>query len=123
MVTLPVLFDTNILIDYLRGIPQARAACDRHADRAVSIVTWMEVMAGSTADNEADARSFLLNFYTLPLDTDVAERAFLLRRTNRIKLSDAIIQSTAEESGRILITRNTRDFPPGTPGVLVPYTL
>jgi hypothetical protein len=123
MVTMPVLFDTNILIDYLRGIPQARAEADRHSDRAVSIVTWMEVMAGSTAVNEADARSFLLNFYTLPLGADVAERAFLLRRANRIKLPDAIIQATAEESGRILITRNTRDFPPGTPGVLIPYTL
>ena len=123
MVTLPVLFDTNILIDYLRGIPQARAACDRHADRAVSIVTWMEVMAGSTPANEADARSFLMNFYTLLLDTDVAERAFLLHRTNRIKLPDAIIQATAEESGRILLTRNTRDFSPGTPGVMIPYTL
>jgi len=123
MVTRPVLFDTNILIDYLRGIPQARAECDRHSDRAVSIVTWMEVMAGSTAVNEADARSFLLNFYTLPLGADVAERAFLLRRTNRVKLPDAIIQATAEESGRILITRNTRDFPEGTPGVLIPYTL
>jgi predicted nucleic acid-binding protein len=123
MVTRPVLFDTNILIDYLRGIPQARVECDRHSDRAVSIVTWMEVMAGSTAANEADARSFLLNFSTLPLDADVAERAFLLRRTNRVKLPDAIIQATAEESGRTLITRNTRDFPPGTPGVLIPYTL
>jgi len=44
-------------------------------------------------------------------------------RTNRVKLPDAIIQATAEESGRILITRNTRDFPEGTPGVLIPYTL
>jgi hypothetical protein len=123
MVTRPVLFDTNILIDYLRGIPQARAECDRHSDRAVSIVSWMEVMAGSTAANEADARFFLQNFYTLPLDADVAERAFLLRRTNPVKLPDAIIQATAEEFGRILITRNTRDFPPGTPGVLIPYTL
>lgn len=123
MVTRQVLFDTNILIDYLRGIPQARAECDKHSDRAVSIVSWMEVMAGSTAENEADVRSFLLNFYTLPLDADVAERAFLLRRTNRIKLPDAIIQATAEGSGRILITRNTRDFPPGTPGVLIPYAL
>jgi predicted nucleic acid-binding protein len=115
--------DTNILIDYLRGIPQARAECDRHSDRAISIVSWMEVMAGSTESNEADARSFLLNFYTLPLDANVAERAFLLRRANRIKLPDAVIQATAEESGRILITRNTRDFPSGTPGVLIPYTL
>jgi hypothetical protein len=123
MVTAPVLFDTNILIDYLRGIPQARTEADRHADRAISIVTWMEVMAGSTPANEADARLFLLNFYTLPLDAEVAERAFHLRRKNRIKLPDAIIQATAEESGRILISRNTRDFPPGTPGVLIPYTL
>jgi len=123
MVARPVLFDTNILIDYLRGIPQARAEADRHSDRAISIVTWMEVMAGSTEANEAETRSFLLNFYTLPLDAEVAERAFLLRRKNRIKLPDAVIQATGEGSGRILITRNTRDFPSGTPGVLIPYTL
>ena len=122
MVTMPVLFDTNILIDYLRGIPQARAECDKHSDRAVSIITWMEVMAGSTAANEADARSCLLNFYTLPLTAEVAERAFILRRINKIKLPDAVIQATAEGSGRVLITRNTRDFPPGTPGMRIPYT-
>jgi hypothetical protein len=123
MVSTPVLFDTNILIDYLRGIPQARAECDMHSDRAVSIITWMEVMAGSTAANEADARLCLLNFYTLPLGTDVAERAFLLRRSSRIKLPDAIIQATAEGAGRVLITRNTRDLPASTPGVRIPYTL
>jgi len=123
MVSTPVLFDTNILIDYLRGIPQAPAECDKHSDRAVSIVTWMEVMAGSTEANEADARSCLLNFYTLALTPDVAERAFLLRRTNRVKLPDAIIQATAEAHGRVLITRNTRDFPEGTAGVRIPYTL
>jgi hypothetical protein len=123
MVSKPVLFDTNILIDYLRGISLARAECDKHSDRAVSIVTWMEVMAGSTAANEGDARSCLLNFYTLPLTAEVAERAFLLRRASGIKLPDAIIQATAEGSGRVLITRNTRDFPPGTPGVRIPYTL
>jgi hypothetical protein len=123
MVSTPVLFDTNILIDYLRGISQARAECDKYSDRAVSIITWMEVMAGSTAANEADARSCLLNFYTLPLTAEVAERAFLLRRVSGIKLPDAIIQATAEGSGRVLITRNTRDFPSGTPGVRIPYTL
>jgi predicted nucleic acid-binding protein len=123
MVSTPVQFDTNILIDYLRGISQARAECDKHSDRAVSIITWMEVMAGSTAANEADARSCLLNFYTLPLTAEVAERAFLLRRASGIKLPDAIIQATAEGSARVLITRNTRDFPSGTSGVRIPYTI
>lgn len=73
-------------------------------------------MAGSNAANEADARSCLLNFYTLPLTAEVAERAFLLRRASGIKLPDAIIQATAEGSGRVLITRNTRDFPRGHQG-------
>jgi len=123
MVSTPVLFDTCILLDYLRGIPQARAEADRHADRAISVISWMEVMAGSTAANEADARSFLLNFYTLPLGDDVAERAFQLRRGSRIKQPDAMIQATAEGAGRLLVTRNTRDFPAGTPGVRIPYTI
>jgi predicted nucleic acid-binding protein len=123
MVSTPVLFDTNILIDYLRGILQARAECDQHSDRAISIISWMEVMAGSTAANEAEARSFLLNFYTLPLTAEVAEQAVAVRRQRKIKLPDAVIQATAEISGRVLITRNTRDFPAGQAGVRIPYTL
>jgi hypothetical protein len=83
----------------------------------------MEVMAGSTAANETDAHAFLQNFYALPLGSDVAERAFQLRRSRKIKLPDAIIQATAEAAGRVLVTRNTRDFPAGSPGVRIPYTL
>jgi hypothetical protein len=120
---MPVLFDTSILIDYLRGIPQARAECDRHSNRTISIVSWMEVMAGSTAANESDARAFLHNFYTLPLTAEVAEQAFAIRRARKIKLPDAVIQATAELSGRILSTRNTRDFPSGMAGTQIPYIL
>ena len=60
MIRTPVLFDTCILIDYLRGVAPARAECNRHADRAISIITRMEVLAGATAANEDDARTFLL---------------------------------------------------------------
>jgi len=117
-----VLFDTCILIDYLRGIPQARAECNRHADRAISVISWMEVMAGATTGNEAETRAFLLNFFLLPLTQEVAERAVSIRRSNRIKLPDAIIQATAERDRRVLITRNTRDFT-STSGVHIPYIL
>ena len=37
------LFDTNILIDYLRGIPAAREELGRYRPKAISLVTWMEV--------------------------------------------------------------------------------
>lgn len=34
------LFDTNILIDYLRGIPAAREELERFEQRAISLITW-----------------------------------------------------------------------------------
>jgi predicted nucleic acid-binding protein len=36
---------------------------------------------------------------------------------------DAIILATAQSRGRVLITRNTKDFPAEMPGIRVPYTL
>jgi len=123
MVGSPVLFDTCILIDYLQGVVLARAECDRHADRAISIVTWMEVLAGATAANEADTRTLLLYFQLLPLTVEVAERAVAIRRKNKIKLPDAIIKATAEMDGRVLITRNTRDFPANARGIHIPYRI
>ncbi|GGG95724.1 type II toxin-antitoxin system VapC family toxin [Silvibacterium dinghuense] len=123
MVDAPVLFDTNILIDYLNGILAARRVCQQHGNRAISIISWMEVMAGTTAANEVQTRSFLQQFAVLGVDTAVAERAFAIRKHTRIKLPDAIIQATAQGDGRTLFTRNTRDFPPGTPGVIAPYSL
>lgn len=123
MVDSPVLFDTCILIDYLRGFSKARLELDRYSDRAISVITWIEVMAGATAGNEADLRDFVLNFYAIPITPQVAERAAAIRRKRGPKLPDAIILATAESAGRILITRNTRDFSVRSRGIRVPYTL
>ncbi len=118
-----VLFDTNILIDYLSGIPQARLEMERYSQRAISIITWMEVMAGTTQEDEKQIRAFLLTFSILPVIDEIAERAFVLRRQRKIKLPDAIIQATAQEEDRLLITRNTRDFPGHDPDIRIPYSL
>lgn len=123
MVSTAVLFDTNILIDYLSSRAQARAELSRHSSHAISIITWIEVMAGSTPADEDATRDFLLDFETLPVTAEVADLAFEIRRKRKIKLPDAIIQATAKAAGRILVTRNTRDFPAGTPGVRIPYTM
>ena len=120
---LPALFDTCILIDYLRGVEPVRAVCDRHSDRAISIITWMEVLVGATAAHEAPARALLQHFRLLPLTPPIAEQAVAIRKASRIKLPGAIILATAEISGRTLITRNTRDFPATTPQIHIPYTL
>ena len=117
------LFDTNILIDYLNGADQARAELARFDDRAISLVTWMEVMVGATSATEVPIRRFLASFDNLAVDVPVGERAVSLRQQHRIKLPDAIVWATAQVHGRILITRNTKDFSTVEPGIRIPYTL
>ena len=117
------VFDTNILIDYLNGIPAARDEILRYRERAVSIVTWMEVMVGTTPQTEAGTRAFLGTFEVLPLTDLVAEEAVALRRMHRIRLPDAVIWASALTSASLLVTRNSRDFPPDRPEVRIPYVL
>lgn len=118
-----VLFDTNILIDYLNGIEQAKTELDRYADKAISLVTWMEVMVGATPETEEILKSFLNDFVNLPIDERVAAAAVALRKKHKIKLPDAIVWASAQVDRRVLITRNTKVFSPGEPGVHVPYTV
>jgi len=117
------LFDTNILIDYLNGVGQAKTEMDRFADKAISLITWMEVMVGATPETDAVMRGFLNSFTNLPIDERVADAAVALRKQHKIKLPDAIVWATAQESGRILVTRNTKDFAEDEPGIRVPYRL
>jgi predicted nucleic acid-binding protein len=93
------LFDTNILIDFLRGVAASRDELNRYEDKAISIVTWVEV-------NEA-----------------VAERAVTLRRKHRLKLPDAIVWASAQVQSMLLVTRDTKRFPADDPGVRMPYSV
>jgi predicted nucleic acid-binding protein len=117
------LFDTNILIDYLNAVPQARTELQRYTEKAVSIVTWMEVMVGAAGDVEGATRSFLGAFAVIALDGEIADRAINLCRSHHIKLPDAIIWATAQTQAMLLVTRNTKDFSAGDPGVRMPYRL
>lgn len=117
------LFDTNILVDHLNGVPQARTELQRYSEKAVSILTWMEVMIGASPDLEPATRRFLGGFNVVPVDAQIAECAVGLRRSHRIKLPDAVIWATAQVHALLLVTRNTKDFPEGDPGVRAPYRL
>ena len=68
------LFDTNILIDFLNAVPEARAEIQRYPEKAVSIITWMEVMVGADRDIEAATRSFLSGFDVIAVGADENKR-------------------------------------------------
>jgi len=117
------LFDTNILIDHLRGIPGAASELARYEEQSISAITWMEVLVGAPPGSERATRAFLDGFRLIEIDKAVAERAVVLRRAHRLKLPDAIVWGSAQAHDMLLVTRDTKGFPPGDPGVRVPYTV
>ena len=117
------LFDTNIFIDYLSGISAAKKELERFPDKAISLITWMEVMVGANQQTESVLRGFLNDFICLPIDNLVGEAAVALRRNYKIKLPDAIVWATAQQHNRILVTRNIKDFTADEPSILIPYSL
>jgi hypothetical protein len=115
------LFDTNILIDYLNGVEAAKLELARYSDKAISLITWMEVMVGSVPETQQVMKRFLKGFTTVSIDHKIAECAVGLRQQHKIKLPDAIILATAHIQGRLLITRDSKDFLSDEPGVRIPY--
>ncbi len=118
------LFDTNILIDYLNGVEAAKTEMDRPADRLVSIITWMEVLAGARDDEQEDViEMFLRDFRIVEVTRRVARAVVEIRRARRIRLPDAIVWASARAESALLVTRNTKDFPKDDPGLRVPYVI
>ena len=69
------LFDTNILIDFLSGIDEARTELALYQDKAISIVTWMEVQVGTTEPEQAAVDRFLRGFTVVSIDAPVSVQA------------------------------------------------
>lgn len=121
-------FDSNIIIDALSGMDLARAEIDRATDfgsRAwISRVVWIEVMSKGEGEGLRRAETLLSGFGVDEVDAEIGMRAAALRRERSgLKAMDAIILATAQTRGRVLITRNTKDFPANMPGIRVPYQL
>lgn len=116
------LIDSDVLLDFLDGFAAAARELARYSERCVSIISWMELMAGAKNHaDEATRREFLTHFRILPLTEQVAEEAVVLRRKYRLNLPDAIVWATAITENYLLVSRNRKDFPANQPGVRFPY--
>ncbi len=87
-------------------------------------MAWIEVLSKGNDAVVRDAVLFLSRFGLDEIDDEISHRAAALRRERpRLKSPDAIILATAQIRGRVLITRNTKDFPAEMPGIRIPYKL
>ena len=118
------VFYTNILIDYMNGIPQAKAELELFDDRLISVITYIEIIVGlKEPEISKTVTHFLNSFEIVNVDIKIGELAANILKKYKIRVPDAIILATAESKGTLLITRNTKDFNEKLPIVKIPYIL
>ncbi len=120
----PAIFDTNIIIDYARGIEPAKELIRTCPRRVISIITWSEFLVGVPLERIEQAEIFLdENFEIMPIDMQISKQAIIIRKNFKMKLPDALIYASAKIADLTLVTRNTKDFPPEWPDIHMPYDL
>src|ERR1700740_365759 len=110
------LLDSNVVINYLNGsIPASgMQMINVIVDTAplISVVTKMETLGFNfqSAEEQNLTETFINGSIVLSIDDKVVSKTIDIRKTEIIKLPDAIIAATAFVNDLILLTRNTRDF-------------
>lgn len=122
----PLMLDTDVLIDYLRGQADAVAFVRKtRQPLRVAAVTAAELYVGVREGDELQVLDrFLGLMETVPVTPAIARQAGLWRRdygkSHGTGLMDALIAAAAELNGCTLATLNAMHFPM-LEAVLVPY--
>ena len=113
----PLLLDTDVLVDFLRGHKQAVAFVTENADRIVlSAIVVAELYSGVRGDAEEAALGDLIGlFRVVDVTSEIARAGGLLRRdygtSHGVGLADALLAATAASEGAELATLNARHYP------------
>ncbi|MBA7676767.1 hypothetical protein ES703_85012 [subsurface metagenome] len=108
------IIDSVILIDHLNGINKAtQFILDLNsAQRAISVITRAEILAGLDEEEQARVKSLLDQYQLLIIDRPIADLSAQLRREHGWKLPDAFQAALAQHHKIKLTSRNIKDFDP-----------
>lgn len=109
------LLDTNIVIEGVAGSDPAVTALQEAVESewvGYSAITRLELFGypALTPEEERALSVTIEQFEDVAVTHAIIDQAIQLRRTNRIKVPDAIIAATAVVMDAVLITRNENDF-------------
>jgi predicted nucleic acid-binding protein len=121
-----ILFDTDVIIDYLRGNRKAVDFFETFdGEFNVSAITIAELYSGVKGEQEREELNYFLSLFTvIPVTGDIAAEGGLLRQkwhgSHGMGLADALIAATASSHKMKLISLNEKHF--GMLGFLsIPY--
>lgn len=113
----PVLIDTDVMVDFLRGDPRARRLLKRHSTNAIlSCIVVAELYAGVKGERELRTLDSLVSlFRVVPVSPELARAGGLHKKdyaaSHGVGLADAIVAATAQSENAVLLTLNTKHYP------------
>ncbi len=123
------LFDTDVLIDHLRGNTGARQLLLSLQEEVnyCSVITTGEILFGMREEEKERTMALLNSLNELAVDKDIVRLAHDIKekaKGQQLELYDCIIAATALASDQVLVTRNARHYPDDRLKLLVPdYSL
>lgn len=121
------MLESDIVIDFLQGVPGARAALEEVARQGLACVSaWSaaEVM-GAAAKTQREATEGLLGSIRVQaIDEEVALLAgeyFAGGHGDELELGNCIVAAAAQKLGAVLVSKGRRRYPRGITVALVAY--
>ena len=114
-----ILADTDVLIDYLRGVEPFAGQVRRYAEAGrlqTSAVNCFELLSGADQNKRGEeVRQLIATITVLPLDLNASAHAARTRRELSLRgvsigMGDSLIAGIALANGISLLTRNRRHF-------------
>ncbi len=113
------LIDTNVIIDFLRGYPEAKTYFGAIPDKTellISTITVTELYAGvANQEEEEQLKEFLQEYQIIAVDHILAKKGGLIKKefwpSHGVGIADAVIAATAIKENAKLITLNLKHFP------------
>lgn len=109
------LFDSNVIIDYLRGDERAVNLIEKTELPIISVVTVGEIYQGVLNTKELQKtkeviKSFKVVYITESISKDAVKLVENYHLTSGLYFLDALITATALENNLILLTSNIKHF-------------
>ena len=116
------LFDTSILLDYLLGDKRATEVFSRFEHRALSVITWVEIMGIAPEAQGEPTRAFLRSFERLSISEAIADEALrLIGERPGLSFHRAMTWATAIVNKMTYVTADKSFVRDGDKDLLIPY--
>jgi predicted nucleic acid-binding protein len=114
-----ILFDTDYLIDFLRGKASIRDIIIEALSKKqayISILSIYELYAGMRQEEEKATEDFIRAFYIEPITLDISKKAGIRRFKHSkqgmtLSIVDCIIAETAQTNNHLIATMNKKHYP------------